>query len=268
MSVDSELPTAAALADAAANPTTPTVGAANLVFNGTTWDRVRGDTANGLDVDVTRLPALAAGTNNIGDVDILSIVPGTGSTNLGKAEDSPHTTGDVGVMMLGVRQDSPSALAGNGDYIPIMTDGVGRLWTAGQIAHDSPVSGAPVRIGGKANTTAPAAVAAGDQVDGWSDLTGATVVLDKPTTSGGPANVSTSTASATLIASNGLRQGASIWNDASTTLYVKFGATASATSFHVAMSPQSYLEVPFRYTGIVDGILSSGTGTARIGEFT
>lgn len=38
---DTELPAAAALADAAANPTTPTVGADLLGFNGTTWDRLR-----------------------------------------------------------------------------------------------------------------------------------------------------------------------------------------------------------------------------------
>jgi len=41
--VDTELPAAAALADGAANPTTPTVGAAGLVWHptGTAWDRVR-----------------------------------------------------------------------------------------------------------------------------------------------------------------------------------------------------------------------------------
>lgn len=38
---DTELPAAAALSDATANPTTPIVGAANEVFNGTTWDRLR-----------------------------------------------------------------------------------------------------------------------------------------------------------------------------------------------------------------------------------
>jgi hypothetical protein len=32
-----------------------------------------GDAANGLDVDVTRLPALPAGSNNIGDVDVLTL---------------------------------------------------------------------------------------------------------------------------------------------------------------------------------------------------
>lgn len=39
--VNTELPAAAALADGAANPTTPIVGAALLEFNGTTWDRGR-----------------------------------------------------------------------------------------------------------------------------------------------------------------------------------------------------------------------------------
>lgn len=75
----------AALADATANPTTALAGAANLLYNGTTWDRVRGDTTNGLDVDVTRLPALVAGTANIGDVDVLT-VPAPLSTTGGGTE--------------------------------------------------------------------------------------------------------------------------------------------------------------------------------------
>mgnify|MGYP001586779144 CR=1 FL=1 len=83
--VDSELPAAAALADATANPTAPLVGAALELFNGTTWDRVRGDTTNGVDVDVTRLPALVAGTANIGDVDVLT-VPAPLSTTGGGTE--------------------------------------------------------------------------------------------------------------------------------------------------------------------------------------
>lgn len=41
--VNTELPAAAALADAAANPTVPLVGAPALLFNGTTWDRARGN---------------------------------------------------------------------------------------------------------------------------------------------------------------------------------------------------------------------------------
>lgn len=47
VTVDTELPAASALADADANPTTSRVGANNLVYNGTTWDRVRAGTATG-----------------------------------------------------------------------------------------------------------------------------------------------------------------------------------------------------------------------------
>jgi hypothetical protein len=66
--VDTELIAVAALADTVTNPTVTSVGTYNSLFNGTTWDRMRGDTTNGLDVDVTRLPTLVAGTANIGNV--------------------------------------------------------------------------------------------------------------------------------------------------------------------------------------------------------
>lgn len=75
--------------------------------------------------------AIPAGTNNIGDVDVLSVVPGTGATNLGKAEDAAHTSGDVGVMALSVRQDTAAALGQtDADYQPLITDGSGRLHVA------------------------------------------------------------------------------------------------------------------------------------------
>ena len=62
------VPVAAPLAYATANPTALLIGSAIEFFNGTTWDRARGDTTNGLDVDVTRLPALVAGSAVIGAV--------------------------------------------------------------------------------------------------------------------------------------------------------------------------------------------------------
>jgi hypothetical protein len=71
--VDTELPAAAALADGASNPTTPLVGAAAILFNGTTWDRARGDTTNGLDVDVTRVQ---------GTVTVAGTVTANAGTNL------------------------------------------------------------------------------------------------------------------------------------------------------------------------------------------
>lgn len=65
---------------------------------------------------------------DIGDVDILSVIPGSGATNLGKAEDAAHTTGDVGVMALSVRTNTATSRAGtDGDYQPLITDTNGRL---------------------------------------------------------------------------------------------------------------------------------------------
>lgn len=54
VTADTELPAAAALADGAANPTTPIVGAADLLFNGTTWDRRPGTQEGTLLASATR----------------------------------------------------------------------------------------------------------------------------------------------------------------------------------------------------------------------
>lgn len=83
--------------------------------------------------------ALPAGTNaigklaansgvDIGDTDVTSVIPGTGATNLGKAEDAAHSSGDTGVMALAVRRDSAAASSGtDGDYEPLSTDSSGQL---------------------------------------------------------------------------------------------------------------------------------------------
>lgn len=77
------------------------------------------------------LNATVVGTGTF-SVQASSVVPGTGATNLGKAEDAAHTTGDVGVMALGVRNDSGTALAGtDGDYIPLSIDANGALRVTG-----------------------------------------------------------------------------------------------------------------------------------------
>lgn len=58
VTVDSELPTAAALADAASNPTAHQVGAAGELFNGTTWDRARSIAASGAGLGVHQVGTL------------------------------------------------------------------------------------------------------------------------------------------------------------------------------------------------------------------
>jgi hypothetical protein len=80
-------------------------------------------------VSITSMSALPAGSNNIGDVDVLSVVPGVGNTSLGKAEDAIHVSGDTGVMMLGVRSDSGTVFAANGDYLPPSMTSAGAMRT-------------------------------------------------------------------------------------------------------------------------------------------
>lgn len=97
-------------------------------------------------VDVVTLPALPAGSNTIGAVNIAAaqtlatvttvgtvsaVVPGVGATNLGKAEDAAHTSGDTGVMALAVRRDADTTLgATDGDYAPLQVNATGSLKVA------------------------------------------------------------------------------------------------------------------------------------------
>ena len=68
---------------------------------------------------------------DIGDVDVTSIVPGTGATNLGKAIQSAQGTTDTGVPALVVRNDTLADLSGaDGDYAPLQVNASGALYTA------------------------------------------------------------------------------------------------------------------------------------------
>jgi hypothetical protein len=76
--------------------------------------------------------ATPAGTNNIGDVDVLSVIPGTGATNLGKAIDAVAGASDVGIAPLAIRDDSLSALTpAEGDWTPLRVNSTGALHVTG-----------------------------------------------------------------------------------------------------------------------------------------
>lgn len=81
-------------------------------------------------------------------------------------------------------------------------------------------------------------------------------------------NVAGSASSVTVLASNTARKGAIIVNDSTALLYLKFGTTASTTSYTVLLAASAYYEVPFGYTGILTGIWVSATGNARVTEIT
>jgi hypothetical protein len=81
------------------------------------------------------------------------------------------------------------------------------------------------------------------------------------------ANVASSATNVTLFAANAAAKGRMVHNDSTAVLYVKFGATATSSSYTVKMAADSYYEFPEPvYTGIVDGIWASANGAARCTE--
>ncbi len=96
-----------------------------ITHNGTDW--VEKDTIVRLEtsptIDIGDVTLLANSGVDIGDVDVTSVIAGTGATNLGKAEDAAHTSGDTGVLALGVRNDDATSLVGTDkDYAPVQVD--------------------------------------------------------------------------------------------------------------------------------------------------
>ncbi len=107
------------------------------------------------DVDIAS--ALPAGTNaigklaansgvDIGDVDVTSVIPGTGATNAGKAVDSVAGATDTGSASLAVRDDALGALTPiEGDYVNLRVDANGALWTHDD-ALDAALAGSELQV--------------------------------------------------------------------------------------------------------------------------
>lgn len=185
---------------------------------------------------------LASGTNNIGDVDVLTVP-------------APLSTTGNGTAAAALR-------------VTVASDSSGFLTTAGATAQDAPVSGNPMLAGLRASDAEPAAMSAdGDAVYAWGDRSGRFVTTQKCSGSA-TTSVAGSAASVTLLASNAARLGGTIFNDSTAILYVKFGATASTSSFGYKLYPDGVCDIPAGYTGVIDGIWASATGNARITEFS
>jgi hypothetical protein len=149
VTVDSELPAAAALADGAANPTAPAVGAFGMLWNSATWDRQPGNAAGG------------------------AFVQG----NL--AADAPITARP---LPGGGRASSavPTAMSGDGDAVHVWLDRSGGTIVNGRDAHDAALDANtnPQLIGGRSSVAAPTDVSAdGDAVRAWFLRNGAQAVV-------------------------------------------------------------------------------------------
>lgn len=177
------------------------------------------------------------------------------------------------VIVGGYASSSAPANVTVGDAAWFWCDLAGRLQIgdgAGSLTVDAPV-GTPVFVrlsdGSAAISTLPVSLAT---VPSHAVTNaGAFAVQNSPAKAASAtlANVASSATNVTLQASNANRIGLTIFNDSTAILYVKFGATASSSSFTVKMNAGAYYEMPQPiYTGIVDGIWASATGNARMTE--
>jgi hypothetical protein len=128
-----------------------------------TWDEVGiNDSGNSITVD------------NGGTFAVQATIAAA-ATSIGKAEDAAHADGDVGVPALAVRDDTLNIRSGaENDYEPLHTDANGALWVhpTDSVAHDDADAGNPIKIGLKAVTAAPTAVAANDRANLIGDVWG------------------------------------------------------------------------------------------------
>jgi hypothetical protein len=118
----------------------PAVAALQILDNAISGSEMQVDVVGALPAGTNAIGKLAANSGvDIGDVDVTSIIPGTGATNLGKAEDAAHSSGDVGTFILGVRNENASALSDTeGDYTPIAVDRFGSVVISSTWPEDEP----------------------------------------------------------------------------------------------------------------------------------
>ncbi len=156
--------------------------------------------------------ALPAGTNNIGDVDVLTL---------------PAIT-------IAASQT------------------LGTVTTVGTVTSVSQLAGQPINLGA------------------GSTGTGTLRVVEAGAATGTQTNPSLSTTSATVLAANTARRGASVFNGSTSIVYLRLSATAaSSTVYTTKLQPDDLYEVPGYYNGAISGILNTGTTTlVQVTEIT
>jgi hypothetical protein len=150
-----------------------------------------------------------------------------------------------------------------GNPVGVLFDGyVYRLQVQTTIDDSAGHGPVTVKPGGEAPTTADRAL-----VVAFSPNSPITTTNARPNTSI-TSSVAGSATSVVLLPQNTARLGATVYNDSNALLYVKLGATASTTDYTVKLFPLGYYEIPYGYTGEIDGIWSVANGHARIDELT
>jgi hypothetical protein len=192
----------------------------------------------------------------------------------------PRTAGLVNRQyVFGVPNNAPSAFVAKtpgGTPVYLNVDASGNLMVtgggggggsaspSGTIGDGFPTVVSPVGFRSSSGNLVALAL----QADGSVPVTVVTGGTAKSTTST-VATVGASVTSVTLLAANAARKGATVYNTSTSWLFVRLGAVANTTSgFSAKLPPEGYLELPFGWTGLVDGIWLSAVGGALVTELT
>jgi len=175
------------LADNLANPIAHSEAAFNLVFDGSTWDRMPGTSADGVTVnlgsnnDVT-VSGVATAANQLPDGHAVTVdnASGASAVNIQDGGNSitidGTVTADLGATDNAVldnidtnTSNSSTSLAIMDDWDNAASDGAS---VSGDVAHDTADAGEPVKIGGKAVGENPTSVGSSDRVNAHFDTKG------------------------------------------------------------------------------------------------
>lgn len=63
-----------------------------------------------------------------------------------------------------------------------------------------------------------------------------------------------------LLAANANRKGAIFWNNSNGDIFIEFGAIPTKSSYAIKLNPGGYYELPFQYTGIIQGLWDTPGG--------
>ncbi len=188
VTVDTELAEGQAAADNTSNPTVPGVRSFGHVWDGSTWDRAPGTSADGtlVNLGANNDVTVTSGTVTIQDGgNVISVDDGAGVLSVDDAGSTLSVDDGAGSLTV---DGTVTVTDGSGALNVIVDSGTTAVTQAtasslnaqvvGLAAHDAAASGNPVAIGGRTQSTEQTAVTAADVSYFFMDLLGR--LINKP----------------------------------------------------------------------------------------
>lgn len=197
----------------------------------------------GTEMQVDVVAPLPAGTNNIGDVDVLSVP----NDPFGANADAASASGSISAKLRRIATDLNAIVSGSEAQVDIVAPLPAGTNAIGKLAANDGVDIGDVTINNAAS--APVYVASAKSSSGATTSDGVTVAVT----------------STTVLASNANRRKAIIVNDSDETVYLKLGTGAElAKGIRLNSSGGVYIEE--YYTGAITGICDSGGKNVTVTE--